>query len=443
MNIEFRNPESLLHKQAEKHMPMGVADNYRYWGEKTVFVDSMSGPFITDATGKTYADFRLSYGPIILGYRDPRVDEEVVRCIQHRGSMCGFSTGFEADVAALMKGMCPNLELIRFANSGTEAVIGASRTARGYTGREKIIVVEGSFHGLHDEMMWKADVENWSPSQSGAPQIKAFGAGVSRNTRSAVDVIPLNDIQALNEVFDRHGHDIAAVIIEPVMGNCGSIAATRDYIRTLRSRCDAGGALLIFDEVKTGFRVAPGGAQELYGISADLATYAKAMGNGYPVAAFGGRADVMSRISTADDGVVHGGTYTANLVAMSAAKATLTVLSETGALATIDAVGNAIQQRLSNVFDKYGVAHSFAGPAAMFGVHFAPEVPQNYRSWRSSDSRLYQSFAFGLIERGLMLEPDSREPWFICEAHNQLDLDWLETVADEAMKDALSQREAE
>ncbi|MEP4710254.1 MAG: aminotransferase class III-fold pyridoxal phosphate-dependent enzyme [Pseudophaeobacter sp.] len=440
MNIESGDLQNLLHAQARSHMPLGVADNYRYWGDETVFIDTMNGPYITDVTGKQYVDFRLAYGPIILGYRDTRIDEEVVNCIRNRGSMCGFSTGLESEVAELMKAMCPNLELVRFSNSGTEAVIGASRTARGFTGREKIVVVEGSFHGLHDEMMWKSDVEGWSPEQVEAPQIKAFGAGVSSNTRSSIEVISLNDVQALRNIFAQQGDDIAAVIIEPIMGNCGSIAATQDYVQALRDTCNSHGALLIFDEVKTGFRVAQGGAQELYGIQADLATYAKAMGNGYPVAAFGGRADVMSRIDINENGVVHGGTYTANLLAMSAAKATLTVLKDTEAVSTIDSVGKAIQQRLSNVFSRFGVEHSFAGPAAMFGVHFASDVPQNYRDWRSSDSQLYQSFAFGLIERGLMLEPDSREPWFICEAHDQLDLDWLETIASEAMDAALSKQ---
>ncbi|MEY4363765.1 MAG: hypothetical protein RLZZ24_1117, partial [Pseudomonadota bacterium] len=202
---------------------------------------------------------------------------------------------------------------------------------------------------------------------------------------------------------------------------------------------DRYGTLLIIDEVKTGFRVAKGGAQSLYGIYADLTTYAKAMGNGYPVAAFGGRAEVMDRVGAFKGGVVHGGTYTANLVALSAAHATLDILDHTDALDTVRAVGERIMAVLGRVFAQAGVPCAFAGPPAMFGVHFSETVPSNYRDWRVTDSALYQAFAWGLIERGVMLEPDSREPWFICEAHASLDLGWLEDVATQAMQAACTQ----
>ena len=429
---------SALLKQAHTLMPMGVADSYRYWGEEnTVFVKSMQGCQITDSDDQVYVDFRLAYGPIILGYRDSRVDQEVIRCITERGTISGFSTDLDAEVVNLVKSLCPNIEKMRFANSGTEAVIGAVRTARGFTGRNKVVVVEGGFHGLYDEMMWKSDVDNWDSEKQAVPDIIPFGAGIPQSTREHQESVPLNDFTAIDSVFTRLGDDIAAIIIEPIMGNCGSIAATPEYMQKLRDICDENGTLLIMDEVKTGFRVAKGGVQELYGIKADLTTYAKAIGNGYPVAAFGGRGDVMDKISFDKDGVTHGGTYTANMIALSAAKATLTVLSETDALATINTVGAAIQQVLSRVFTKFSIAHKFAGPDAMFGVHFGSEVPQNYRDWKKTDSELYTKFAFNLIANGVMLEPDSREPWFICEAHKTLDLNWLEDVASKSMEQAL------
>jgi glutamate-1-semialdehyde 2,1-aminomutase len=217
-------------------------------------------------------------------------------------------------------------------------------------------------------------------------------------------------LAAIDAVFAEHGDDIAAILIEPIMGNCGSIASTQAYMQKLRDVCDSKEALLIMDEVKTGFRVAKGGAQALYGIYADLTTYAKAMGNGYPVAAFGGRTQVMDTISFAKDGVTHGGTYTANMVALSAAKATLTVLKETNALEIVASVGQKIQSLLTRVFTKFGVEHCFAGPDAMFGVHFGNKVPQNYRDWKQTNSDLYTQFALNLIDNGVMLEPDSREP---------------------------------
>ena len=425
--------------RAVDNMPLGVADSYRYWGEEnTVFLSSMKGCTITDCDEQTFVDFRLAYGPIILGYRDERVDNAVINAITQIGVISGFSTGLDSDVVELVKSLCPNIDKMRFANSGTEAVIGAVRTARGFTKRNKIVVVEGGFHGLHDEVMWKSDVDNWDVSSQEAPEIVPFGGGIPASTREHQVSVPLNDFAAIDAVFAAHGDDIAAILIEPIMGNCGSIASTQAYMKKLRDVCDNNGSLLIMDEVKTGFRVAKGGAQALYGIYADLTTYAKAMGNGYPIAAFGGRAEVMDTISFAKDGVTHGGTYTANMVALSAAKATLTVLKETDALETIASVGKEIQALLSRVFTKLGVEHCFAGPDAMFGVHFGNKVPQNYRDWKQTNSDLYTQFALNLIDNGVMLEPDSREPWFICQAHQTVDLNWLEQVAEQAMTDAIN-----
>ena len=424
-------------------MPMGVADSYRYWGEdNTVFVKSSDGCTITDADDQTFVDFRLAYGPIILGYRDSRVDQAVIEAITTRGTISGFSTDLDSEVVELVKSMCPNIEKMRFANSGTEAVLGAVRTARGFTGRDKIVVVEGGFHGLYDEMMWKSDVDNWDNQSGKAPEIASFGVGIPEASREHLETVPLNSFEAIDEVFARVGDNIAAIVIEPILGNCGSIASTQEYMQKLRDMCDANGTLLIMDEVKTGFRVAKGGAQELYGIKADLTTYAKAMGNGYPVAAFGGRAEVMDVISFNAKGVTHGGTYTANMIALSAAKATLSILNETDAYETINKAGADIQEVLSRVFTKHGIEHQFAGPDSMFGIHFGSIVPTNYRDWKVTDSELYTEFAMNLIKYGVMLEPDSREPWFICESHKNVDLAWLEATADQALAEAIATKNA-
>jgi glutamate-1-semialdehyde 2,1-aminomutase len=437
-NLAKPNTNRLL-TQSHTNMPMGVADSYRYWGEdNTVFVKTSEGCTITDADDQTYVDFRLAYGPIILGYRDTRIDQAVIKGITERGTISGFSTDLDSEVIELVKQMCPNIEKMRFANSGTEAVIGAVRTARGFTGRNKIVVVEGGFHGLYDEMMWKSDVDNWDADSDKAPEITSFGAGIPEASREHLETVPLNSFEAIDAVFARVGHDIAAIVIEPILGNCGSIASSQEYMQKLRDLCDANGTLLIMDEVKTGFRVAKGGAQELYGIKADLTTYAKAMGNGYPVAAFGGRADVMDVISFYSKGVTHGGTYTANIIALTAAKATLTVLNESNAYDTINSVGASIQKVLSRVFTTHGIEHRFAGPDSMFGIHFGDIVPSNYRDWKQTDSALYTVFAMNLIKHGIMLEPDSREPWFICESHQSVDLNWLEKIADRSMAEAIA-----
>lgn len=435
-----KNPEAIkCLARAKKHMPLGVADSYRYWGENdTVFVKSMEGPGFTDVDDRKFVDFRLAYGPIILGYKDARVDQEVIKTLQDVGSMVGFSTPQESDVAELVKSMCPNIEKLRFANSGTEAVLGAVRTARGFTGREMVVTVEGGFHGLYDEMMWKSDVEGWDKSQKNEPEIIPFGGGLPLASREHMDLIPLNCMDSLKKTFESYGRNLAAIVIEPIMGNCGSIAATQEYMEALRKLCDENGSLLIVDEVKTGFRVAKGGVQELYGVHADLTTYAKAMGNGYAIAAFGGRADVMDMISFEENGVTHGGTYTANLVGIAAAKKTLSILRDTDALESIFATGEKIKAILSEVFTKFGISHSFAGPASMFGIHFSETPPHDYRTWKPTNSKLYAQFAQNLIARGVMLEPDSREPWFICEAHKDIDFEDLKAKAMESMEEALA-----
>ena len=429
--------QSQLMAEAHQHMPQGVAENYRYWGDdRTVFVESSKGCWLTDCDGKRYVDFRLGYGPIILGYRDERVDQAVIDQITQRGTLSGFATELDTEVVKQIKAMCPNVEKMRFANSGTEAVMGAVRTARGYTKRDRVVIVEGGFHGLYDEMMWKSDIEQWDPKGSIPPSVIPFGGGIPATARNLVDLIVLNDTEMLEALFAKRGEQIACVVLEPIIGNAGSISATQAWLQRLRDLCTEHGTMLIIDEVKTGFRVAKGGAQELYGIHADLTSYAKAMGNGYPVAAFGGRAEVMDVVGSNRGGVVHGGTYTGNLVALSAAHATLKILSDTDALNTVNRVGNQIQDLLGRVFTAAGIEYAFAGPPAMLGIHFTPIVPTNYRDWRITNSDLYRAFAWKLIDYGVMLEPDSREPWFFCEAHSEVDLAWLEDVATRAMNDA-------
>jgi len=383
-------------------------------------------------------DFRLGYGPIILGYRDERVDDAVIEQITQRGTLSGFSTELDTTVVKQIKALCPNIDKMRFANSGTEAVMGAVRTARGYTQRDRVAIVEGSFHGLYDEMMWKSDIEHWQPGSNTAPKVIPFGAGIPERSRELLSIISHNDFEALDNLFATQGDTLACVVIEPIIGNAGSVAASQEWLQRLRDLCTQHGTVLIIDEVKSGFRVAKGGAQELYGIYADLTTYAKAMGNGYPVAAFGGKSEVMDVVGSHSGGVVHGGTYTANLVALSAAHATLKILAETNAQQTIDHAGQQIQAVLGRVFTAAGIAHAFAGPPAMFGIHFSAKVPTNYRDWRVTNSELYRKFAWALIARGVMLEPDSREPWFICEAHQHMDLCCLEDEATQAIRVALT-----
>jgi len=210
--MTLKNQVKLM-QEAHLHMPQGVAENYRYWGdERTVFISSAKGAQLTDCDGKKYIDFRLGYGPIILGYRDDRIDQAVIRQIQEGGTLSGFSTSLDTEVAKQIKALCPQIDKLRFANSGTEAVMGAVRTARGFNGRDRIAIVEGSFHGLVDEMMWKSDIEHWNADDLLPPKIIPFGSGIPDNTRELVDFIELNDLH--NSLSKKHQQNRLALLIK-------------------------------------------------------------------------------------------------------------------------------------------------------------------------------------------------------------------------------------
>ncbi len=424
---------SASHRQrqrAEKSLPLGVSDTYRYWGdEATIYAKRAKGPWLWDIDGNRYIDFRLGWGPIILGYGDDRVDRAARRGIDFGGATA-LATELEAAVAELMIEMVPSLEKVRFANSGSEAVAAALRVARGFSGRDGFVMVEGAFHGMFDPVLWRTRMETWTPASGGAPELVPFGKGIPTAHRDLVGVVPLNDADALEDLFRREKDRIGAFLMEPILGNCCSIAARQRYLQDVRSLCDQYGIVLIFDEVKTGFRVARGGAQELYGVLPDLSTFAKAMANGYPIAALGGPAEIMSVIS-GFDGVMHGGTFTGHPISLAAAEETLRILRDTDALLNVESWGRILQAELGAVFRAAQLPHVFTGHPSMFGIMFRDAPPESYRDWATSDHDFYDALARALPDYGLLPEPDSREPWFVCEAHAQLDpADIAATVAE-------------
>jgi glutamate-1-semialdehyde 2,1-aminomutase len=281
-------------QKAIRRLPLGVSSNFRYWGaDKTIYVKSAKGARLTDVDGNEYIDYRLAYGPCILGYADPRVDAAARAGIEV-GGVFALSTERECAVAERIAGMVPAAELVRFSNSGTEAVMAALRVARAYTGKDSYVVIEGGYHGVFDAALWTTAVEEWSPGH-GDPQLVPYSAGVPHVLRALIHAVPMNDAERLEAVFKAYGGDIAAFLIEPIMGNCCSISATREFLKDARALCDKYGILLVIDEVKTGFRVARGGVQELFGVKADICTFAKAMANGYPISVCCGREDIMRR----------------------------------------------------------------------------------------------------------------------------------------------------
>jgi glutamate-1-semialdehyde 2,1-aminomutase len=294
-------------------------------------------------------------------------------------------------------------------------VMAALRLARGYTGKDSYILVEGGYHGLFDAAMWAVDVDNWTPGE-GDPKIVPYGEGIPELLRQLVHWVPLNDANRLEDALRQHGDEIGALLIEPIQGNCCSITADVEYLKAVRELCTKYGVVMIIDEVKTGFRVAKGGVQELMGVQADLCTFAKAVANGYPISVLAGREEFMRKIG---NHVAHGGTYTAHSIAIAAAEKTLEILDETDALAQIASYGKRMQEGMSAILSARGIAHAFTGHPSMGGLFFAEEPPRDYRGWKKSDYTFYNAMAPYLHDRGVLCEPDSREPFFISAAHDE------------------------
>lgn len=414
-----RDRQREMYLRALRVLPGGTDSNFRAWGEDTVYVDRGKGGRVWDLDGNEFVDLRLGYGPVILGHGDPRVDDAVNEAMR-TGVSFSLTSEQEVRTAELICELTGWVEMARMTVSGTESTMHAMRIARAYTGRDKIIKFEGQYHGVHDYALISVlpdDVSTLGDREN--PTRLAWGRGIPQAVTETIVPAPYNDLEVLRRIFEREGDDIAAVLIEPVLGNAQGILPEPGFLPGVRELTREFGALLVFDEVKTGFRFALGGAAEYFGVTPDLATFAKAMGNGYPAAAFGGTREVMSVLP---DKVSHGGTYAGNRVAAAAAQATLTILKETDALSRIHATGRAIQAELDTLLNRRGLAHVFTGHPSMFGVMFAERLPTDYRGWADTDHELYDAVAVGMMQRGAMPEPDSREPWFMCEAHTEEDV---------------------
>lgn len=414
-----RERQLAMYRRASQIMPGGTDSNFRAWGEATIYVDRGEGGLVWDIDGNEYVDLRMGYGPVILGHADPRVDDYVNERMR-RGVSFSLTSEDEVRAIELLCELTGWVEMARLTVSGTEATMHAMRVARAYTGRNKIVKFEGQYHGVHDYALISVlpnDVGELGDPDN--PVRLAWGRGIPPAVAETIIPARYNNLDVLRRLFEREGHDIAAIIVEPVLGNAQGIMPQPGFHAAMRELTREFGILLIFDEVKTGFRFARGGAAEYFGVTPDLATYAKAMGNGYPAAAFGGRREIMSVLPSQ---VSHGGTYAGNRVAAAAAVKTLEILRDTPALETIRRTGEAIQAGIREVIEAKGVPFIFTGHPSMFGIMFTDRVPTEYRDWANTDHELYDAIAVGMHARGAMPEPDSREPWFICEAHSRGDI---------------------
>jgi len=433
-----RDQQRALYRRALRTLPGGTNSNFRAWGESTVYVDRGKGGSIWDIDGNEFIDLRMGYGPVILGHGDDRVDDYVNERMR-KGVSFSLTSEDEVRAMELVKELNPWVGKARMTVSGTEATMHAMRIARAYTGRDKIVKFEGQYHGVHDYALISVAPDNMADlGDEDNPVGLAWGRGIPGEVAKTIVPARYNNIDALRRLFERQGSEIAAIIVEPVLGNAQGIMPKPGFHQAVRALTEEFGILLIFDEVKTGFRFAKGGAAEFFGIRPDIATYAKAMGNGYPAAAFAGTDEVMSVLP---DKVSHGGTYAGNRVAAAAAVKTLTIIKETNALETIHETGRRLQAGLRSVLDPKGLPYVFTGHPCMFGIMFTDTDPSEYRDWANTDHELYDAIAVGMHARGAMPEPDSREPWFLCEAHAAGDtIDRVISIFSDSLDAALDAR---
>jgi glutamate-1-semialdehyde 2,1-aminomutase len=433
-----RDRQAALYRRALKTMPGGTDSNFRAWGDDTIYVDRGKGGRVWDIDGNEFIDLRMGYGPVILGHGDERVDDYVNERMR-RGVSFSLTSEDEVRAMELVKELTGWVDQARMTVSGTEATMHAMRIARAYTGREKIVKFEGQYHGVHDYALISVSPNDMSElGDADYPVRLAWGRGIPGAVADTIIPARYNNIDFLRRLFEREGDQIAAIIVEPVLGNAQAIMPKPGFHQAMRALTEEFGILLIFDEVKTGFRLARGGAAEFFGIKPDLATYAKAMGNGYPAAAWGAPAEVMAMLP---DKVSHGGTYAGNRVAAAAAVRTLEILRDTEALDVVHAVGRRMQDGLREILNPTGLPYVFTGHPSMFGIMFTDTEPSEYRDWATTDHELYDAIAVGMMARGAMPEPDSREPWFMCEAHAEGDIvDEVLTSFSDALDAALEDR---
>jgi len=422
-------------KRAEKVMPFGVTSNFRYYGEgENVGVARAQGTYIWDFDGNRYIDYRLGYGPVILGHGHPAVAQRVAEAITS-GTVFALTHELEVKVAERIVAMCPGVDMVRYANSGTEATMHALRIARAHTGREKILKFEAQYHGMYDYMLFSTPSSPASAmGYSRSPVPVVTSSGIPKAVHDLVIALPYNDLETLDRTVRQGWGELAAIIVEPIMGNLGGIMPKPGWLELIRELCDEYGIVMIVDEVKTGFRVAPGGAQELFGIQGDLSTFAKAMGNGYPIAAIGGKKEVMASVGPGR--AAHGGTYCGNVVGTAAADATLEIIAEVGVLDTVKERGEALMTGIHGILTDEDIPHHMLGVPEMFGFSFGEEEPVDYRSWQRIDAGLYEEIMAGMVLRGAMPEVDGAEPWFLCAALSEKDVADTLNYFEEAVKEA-------
>ena len=380
------------------------------------------GSHLWDVDGNEYIDYLLALGPMIHGHAHPEITEAVTRAIHEIGTMFALPYELEATAARKIVEAVPSVELVRFGNSGTEVVLHATRLARAWTGRDVVVRFEGQYHGWADQLEWSHHPDLAAAGPRLRPIALPGSPGIPGVIGQTLAVLPWNDQDAVEQLVAEQGDRIAAILTEPIMGNTGVIPPRPGYLRFLREITAAHGIVLIFDEVITGFRVALGGGQGYYGVIPDLTTMAKALGGGFPVAALGGKREIMDQVS--DGHVLHAGTYNANTVAIASASASLDVLAKPGTHERLFARSERLTKGMTGIFERAGVPVQMQGVGPMFQFWFSETPIVDYRdAARHLNSPKYAALARALHERGVLVHPSNIELWFVSTVHTDADID--------------------
>ena len=421
---------SNLFVSAKKVIPGGVNSPVRAFksvGGTPIFIEKAAGAYLFDADGNSYIDYIASWGPMILGHAHKQVIEALTERAR-KGTSFGIPTELETQIAELVCSMSPNVDQIRFVNSGTEACMSAVRLARGFTSREKIIKFSGCYHGHSDAFL----IEAGSGAVTfGSPNSPGVTSGTAKDTLLAC----YNDLDNVAEIFESNPGQIAAIIVEPVAGNMGCIPPEKGFLEGLRSLCDQSGTLLIFDEVMTGFRLSKGGAQELLGVNADIATYGKVIGGGLPVGAFGARKEIMSHLAP-EGPVYQAGTLSGNPLAMSAGFATLSILNSSPELySRLESKTKYLKNEMAQLLDQKGVPYQLNQLGSMMSLHYTEEPVVNFQSASKGNNPQFNAYFHGMLKRGIYLPPSAFESYFLNDALSYEDL----SITLEAFKDFLKE----
>ncbi len=417
-----------LFEQAKKTIPGGVNSPVRAFngvGGSPRFIEKADGAYIYDADGKAYIDYVGSWGPMILGHNHPKIREAVLKAVEN-GLSFGAPTELEVQMAEKVIEMVPSIEQVRMVSSGTEATMSAIRLARGYTNRDKILKFEGCYHGHADCLLVKAGSGALTLGQPSSPGIPADFA---KHTLTAV----YNDLDSVKELFSQHPQDIACIILEPVAGNMNCIPPVAGFLEGLRELCDQFGALLIIDEVMTGFRVSKSGAQGHYGVTPDLTTLGKVIGGGMPVGAFGGKKEVMQYIAPTGP-VYQAGTLSGNPIAMTAGLAQLEALSEPGLYEDLAAKTKRIAEGFKAAADKHGIPMAINYVGGMFGFFFTDEEKiTGFEQVTKCNMEQFRAFYHGMLDEGIYLAPSAFEAGFLSMAHGEQELQTTLDAADRVL----------